>query len=87
MATYSATGAIQQPQTSSGWVLYARVTNRSNGRHVFVRINDRMGNDKRLIDLTVAATEQLDFKREGTTHVKVKVVKPGKGRRKIRRQG
>jgi rare lipoprotein A len=66
---------------------YARVTNRSNGSHVYVRINDRMGNDKRLIDLTVAATEKLGFKQQGTTRVKVKVVKARKGKRHIRRQG
>lgn len=66
---------------------YARVTNRSNGKHVYVKINDRMGNGKRLIDLTLAATEQLDFKREGTARVKVKVVRERKGRRGIRRQG
>ena len=65
---------------------YVRVTNRVNGRKVYVRINDRMGNGKRLIDLTTAATNQLGFHKEGTVKVKVKVVKDRKGRRKINRQ-
>ena len=65
---------------------YVRVTNQNNGNKVYVRINDRMGNDKRVIDLTVAATEQLGFKQQGTTKVKVKVVKDRKGKRKIRKQ-
>ncbi len=65
---------------------YTRVTNKSNGRKVYVRINDRMGNDKRLIDLTAAATDKLGFKQQGTTQVKVKVVSDRKGKRKIRRQ-
>ncbi len=66
---------------------YVRVTNKSNGSKVYVKVNDRMGNGKRLIDLTVAATEILGFKREGTTRVKVKVVSDRKGKRGIRRQG
>ena len=65
---------------------YVRVTNRANGKKVYVRINDRMGNGKRLIDLTEAATEQLGFKRQGTTRVKAKVVSERKGKRAIRRQ-
>lgn len=66
---------------------YVRVINKKNGKRVYVKINDRMGTDKRVIDLTVAATELLDFKRDGTTKVKIKVVGNGKGRRKIRKQG
>lgn len=65
---------------------YTRVTNRSNGNRVYVRINDRMGNNDRLIDLTAAATEKLGFKQQGTTRVKVKVVSDRKGKRRIRRQ-
>jgi len=65
---------------------YVRVINKRNGNKVYVKINDRMGTDKRVIDLTLAATELLDFKRDGTTKVKIKVVGDGKGRRKIRKQ-
>jgi len=65
---------------------YVRVTNRANGKHVYVQVNDRMGNWDRLIDLTTAATMQLGFKQEGLAHVKVKVVHDRKGKRGIRRQ-
>jgi len=66
---------------------YVRVTNLSNGKKVYVQVNDRMGNGKRLIDLTNAAAEALDFKRAGTAKVRVKVVKERKGKRGVRRQG
>ena len=65
---------------------YAKVINRENGNVVYVLINDRMGNKKRVIDLTTAAAKKLDFIKQGTAKVKVKVVKPGKGKRKIRKQ-
>ncbi|MBC7553061.1 MAG: septal ring lytic transglycosylase RlpA family protein [Taibaiella sp.] len=63
-----------------------RVTNRSNGRQIYVRINDRMGNGKRLIDLTQSAADALDFKRQGTAEVKVKVVSKKMGMRRIQKQ-
>lgn len=65
---------------------YTKVTDRSSGKHVYVKINDRMGNGDRLIDLTEAATDKLGFRQKGLTHVRVKVVKDRKGKRAIRRQ-
>ncbi len=65
---------------------YTKVINRENGNVVYVLINDRMGNKKRVIDITTAAAKKLDFIKQGTTKVKVIVVKPRKGKRKIRKQ-
>ena len=54
---------------------YARVTNLSNGKSLIVRVNDRgpyHGN--RLIDVSNKAAELLDFKGNGTAHVRVEYV-------------
>src|SRR5690606_12550735 len=40
---------------------YVKVTNLRNGRFVYVRINDRMGQPDRIIDLTQKAAEALHF--------------------------
>jgi rare lipoprotein A len=54
---------------------YARVTNLANGKSLIVRVNDRgpyHGN--RLIDVSNKAAELLDFKGNGTAHVRVEYV-------------
>src|ERR1700744_930178 len=51
---------------------YARVTNLGNGKSLIVRVNDRgpyHGN--RLIDVSHEAAELLNFKNDGTAHVRV----------------
>jgi rare lipoprotein A len=56
---------------------YAEVTNLRNGRKVVVRINDRgpfVGD--RIIDLSYTAAAKLDFLREGTAPVEVRVISP-----------
>jgi rare lipoprotein A len=56
---------------------YARVTNLGNGKSLIVRVNDRgpyHGN--RLIDVSHKAAELLDFKGNGTAHVRVEYVGP-----------
>ena len=56
---------------------YAEVTNLRNGRKVVVRINDRgpfVGD--RIIDLSYTAAAKLDFLREGTAPVEVRVLTP-----------
>lgn len=54
---------------------YVKVTNLSNRRSIYVRINDRMHKDnKRVIDLTRLAAEELGFLRQGITKVKVERV-------------
>jgi rare lipoprotein A len=46
-----------------------KVTNLKNDSIVVVKINDRMGNSKRVIDLSMAAAKQLNFIRSGLTTV------------------
>ena len=54
---------------------YARVTNVANNRSVVVRINDRGPFAKgRIIDLSAAAADMLDYKHAGTAKVKVEYV-------------
>lgn len=51
---------------------YARVTNLKNGRSVIVRVNDRGPfAHNRIIDLSRAAAEALDFISDGTAKVRV----------------
>jgi rare lipoprotein A len=60
---------------------YAEVTNLKNGRKVLVRINDRgpfVGD--RIIDLSYTAAAKLDFLREGTAPVEVRVISPSPAR-------
>jgi rare lipoprotein A len=61
--------------------VWVRVTNLRNHRWVVVRINDKMHpRNKRLIDLSRAAAEQLGYRGRGLTHVRVDVLgkkKPG----------
>ena len=54
---------------------YARVTNLRNGRSMIVRVNDRGPfHAGRLIDVSERAAESLEFKRAGTTEVRVDYV-------------
>lgn len=54
---------------------YVRVTNRSNGKWVMVRINDRMNiANHRLIDLSQAAAKRLGMIHRGITRVSVGVI-------------
>jgi rare lipoprotein A len=55
-----------------------RVTNRSNGRQVVVRINDRGPFvEGRIIDLSWAAAKRIGADRAGVVNVKVEVLKRG----------
>jgi len=65
----------------------AKVTNLENGKKVEVRINDRgpyVGN--RAIDLSSAAANKLDMKKDGTTEVKIET-KPVKKKSPARKSG
>jgi rare lipoprotein A len=63
---------------------YVRVTNLTNGRVIYVRINDRMApNNPRLIDLASIAAEKLDFKEQGLANVKLEIVPASEGKTKI----
>jgi len=52
-----------------------RVTNLRNGKTVRVTVNDHLPSHKRVIDLSYAAAQALDFVKQGTTLVKVEVVR------------
>jgi rare lipoprotein A len=63
---------------------YVKVTNLSNGKVVYVKINDRMAaNNSRMLDLTEAAASELDYRNSGITKVKMEVVSPEEGRQHI----
>ncbi|OJW82583.1 MAG: hypothetical protein BGO69_05695 [Bacteroidetes bacterium 46-16] len=63
---------------------YVKVTNLTNGRVIYVRINDRMApNNPRLIDLASIAAEKLDFKEQGLANVKLEIVPSSEGKTKI----
>lgn len=54
---------------------YVRVTNLRNKRTVIVKINDRLhARNKRLIDLTKLAAQQLGFIKSGIVRVKLEVL-------------
>ena len=53
-----------------------RITNTKNGKSVVATVNDRGPTSrKRLVDVSRAVAEQLDFVKQGTTTVEVEVVK------------
>lgn len=57
-----------------------RVTNKTNGRAVDVKINDRGPFvDGRIIDLSLRAAREIDLVRPGVAPVKLKILKPGDG--------
>jgi rare lipoprotein A len=63
---------------------YVKVTNLSNGRVVYVRINDRMAaTNKREIDLASVAADQLGFISQGLAKVIVEIVPAEEGKRAI----
>jgi rare lipoprotein A len=54
---------------------YARVTNLANGHSMMVRVNDRGPyHAGRLMDVSQSVAEALDFRRQGTTRVRVEYV-------------
>ena len=55
---------------------YVKVTNLKNGRSLVVRVNDRGPFvSERIIDLSRRAAQELGFLKQGTTRVRVKIVK------------
>lgn len=53
---------------------YLEVTNIDNGKKVIVKVNDRIGTNKRIIDLSLTAAKKLGFIKEGTTEVKIEKI-------------
>lgn len=62
---------------------YLKVTNSKNGEVVYVKVNDRIGHPKRIIDLTHRAAKDLKFTNSGLTKVTIEVVDEQEGNRKI----
>jgi len=62
---------------------YVKVTNQSNGKVVYVRVNDRMGNQNRMIDLAEVAAGKLKFRGNGLAKVKIEAVPTEEGKRQI----
>ena len=61
---------------------YVKVSNKKNGKFVYVKINDRMGHQGRVIDLTYRAADDLSFVNSGLTNVTIEVVNAEEGKRK-----
>lgn len=56
---------------------YVRVTNRNNGKHVIVRVNDRGPfHDGRIIDLSYVAARRLNVVAHGSAPVRIETVTP-----------
>ncbi len=53
-----------------------KVTNLKNGLTVIVRVNDRMGNKTRLLDLSPKAAKEIGLFRQGIGEVEIEVVNP-----------
>lgn len=54
---------------------WVKVTNLQNNKTVIVKINDRLHvRNKRLIDLTIAAADVLDFLQKGIVKVKIEQI-------------
>ena len=51
-----------------------KVVNLTNRKEIHVLINDRMANNGRVIDLSYAAADSLDFIKQGLTRVKVELL-------------
>lgn len=62
---------------------YVKVSNKKNGKVVYVKINDRMGHQGRVIDLTYRAAGDLNFINSGLTNVSIEVVNKEEGKRKV----
>ena len=57
---------------------YVRVTRKSNGRSVVVKVNDRGPfHTGRIIDLSYAAAAKLDLLKDGSAEVEVETIEPG----------
>ena len=62
---------------------YVKVTNQSNGKVVYVKVNDRMGNQNRMIDLAEVAAQSLRFRGSGLAKVKIEAVPTEEGKKQV----
>lgn len=67
---------------------YIRVTNKSNGKSVIVKVNDRGPfHSERILDLSYAAAVKLDMLKTGTTQVEIEALDPAEFQRKLGKSG
>lgn len=52
------------------------VTNLKNDSTVLLKVNDRIGTNKRIIDVSLAGAKQLNFVRAGLAKVRIEIVQP-----------
>lgn len=62
---------------------FLKVTNEKNGKVIYVKVNDRIGHPKRMIDLSHRAAKDLNFVNSGITKVSVEPVSEDLGMRRI----
>jgi rare lipoprotein A len=53
---------------------FIKVTNLKNDSTVILKVNDRIGTYKRIIDVSYAGAAQLNFIRQGITKVKIETI-------------
>ncbi|MBU2020267.1 MAG: septal ring lytic transglycosylase RlpA family protein [Bacteroidetes bacterium] len=53
---------------------FIKVTNLKNDSTVVLKVNDRIGTSKRIIDVSYAGATQLNFIRQGITKVKIETI-------------
>lgn len=79
----TASGEIYDPQKYTAasrdfpFNVILKVTNLSNNKFVFVRVNDKLAKKARLIDLSRIAAEKLDMIQTGTAKVRIEFVEMG----------
>lgn len=62
---------------------FLKITNIANKKVVYVKVNDRMGHQGRVVDLTSRAAKHLNFHNKGLAKVKIEVVPHQEGREKM----
>lgn len=67
---------------------YIRVTHKTNGKSVIVKVNDRGPfHSERILDLSYAAAAKLDMLKTGTAQVTIEALDPGEFQRKLKTTG
>lgn len=63
---------------------YVKVTNLTNGKIIYVKINDRMAaSNRRALDMAETCAVALGYKNAGTAQVKIEIVNKEEGQRQI----
>ena len=62
---------------------FLKVTNTKNGNIVYVKVNDRMAHNGRMIDLSRRSANKLNFVNDGLTKVVIEEITPEVAKQKI----